>query len=537
VDYDAVVIGSGIGGLTAALTLARAGQRVLVLEQHYLPGGWAHSFALEGYTFSPGVHYVGEVGPTGGLRRLLEGLGVARHVRLRELSRDGYDHLCLGGERYDVPAGRERHIEALGRRFPRHAAAITRYFRTLRQVYEELQRVDQLFHFPDVLRAPARAPTLFRFGFRPLASVLDACGIDDPLLRGFLTAQCGNHGLAPDQVSFPVHAAMIEHYLEGGYYPVGGARRLVAGYLRELRAHRGEIRLSTRVSRILLERGRAVGVELATGERIRARTVISNADPAVTYGRLLDPTDAPLQRWRAKRAKRSVSALSLLLATDLDLPRLGYDSGNYWWYRDHDVGRAFHDMQRRVPTGSIDALFVAISTLKDPAMRSDGRHTLEMFTFVPWEPFAQWGETVTGARPADYEAHKRALEGRMLDAAERVIPGLRDHVVFSSLGTPLTNDFYCETARGACYGTAKTAFQVGPFSFPTRTSIPALYQCGASTVSHGIAGAAISGLFVVRDVLGARDAMDCLGPNDGSLVLEPHDAPAPAKRERAIART
>src|SRR5690606_3033312 len=108
VDYDAIVIGSGVGGLTAALTLARAGQRVLVLEQHYLPGGWAHSFSLEGYTFSPGVHYVGEVGPTGGLRRVLEGLGVARHVRLRELSRDGYDHLSLGGERYDVPAGRER---------------------------------------------------------------------------------------------------------------------------------------------------------------------------------------------------------------------------------------------------------------------------------------------------------------------------------------------------------------------------------------------------------------------------------------------
>ena len=77
-DFDTIVIGSGAGGLTAALSLARVGQRVLVLEQHNLPGGWCHSFSLEGFLFSPGVHYIGQLHTRGRLRRIYEGLGVAK---------------------------------------------------------------------------------------------------------------------------------------------------------------------------------------------------------------------------------------------------------------------------------------------------------------------------------------------------------------------------------------------------------------------------------------------------------------------------
>ena len=81
VDVDSIVIGSGAGGLTAALALARGGDRVLVLEQHYLPGGWCHSFPLGGYQFNTGVHYVGTLGPGGGLRRIYEGLGVTDKLK------------------------------------------------------------------------------------------------------------------------------------------------------------------------------------------------------------------------------------------------------------------------------------------------------------------------------------------------------------------------------------------------------------------------------------------------------------------------
>ncbi len=526
-DCDTVVIGSGIGGLSAALALARAGQRVIVLEQHYLPGGWTHSFTLEGHTFSPGVHYLGELEEGANLRRFFEGLGVGRHLAFQELSPDGYDHLLVAGERYDVPKGPERHTERMKRRFPRIAGGIERYFATCRAIAKELDGAGDLLSLPALVSAPFRLPTLTRWGFAKLDALLDACGIDDPLARAFLCGQCGNHGLAPEHVSLPAHAVMIQHYMHGAYYPVGGAKRIPAAFLKELRAHGGSIELRTRVREILVERGRAIGVRLESGDTIRSKNVVSNADAALTYETLL-PSSARLQRQRARRMRPSTSSISLFAATDMDLS--AYDSGNYWWYRHADVAGVYRRMEQQLPGRELEGLFVSISSLKDP--RPHREHTLEMFTFVPHHAFSKWAGSTTGMREAGYESLKRGLMGTMLRAADQVIPGLSRRLTFAELGTPLTNDFYCASWRGACYGIAKTPWQVGPFAFQTRAPVKNLYLAGASTVSHGVAGAGISGLFAAQAALGLPDASELLALADGSLRI----IPAPAET-RALAAT
>jgi all-trans-retinol 13,14-reductase len=529
--WDTIVIGSGIGGLAAAVALARTGQRVLVVEQHYLPGGWSHSFTLEGHSFSPGVHYVGELEEGRGLRRVLEGLGVARHLRFREIAPDGYDHISIGGQRFDVPAGRERLLERLRDRFPKLKKPLGRYFDSSRALIDELWRVDQLLRFPEVLRLPWRAPSLVRWAMRPLDALFHGCGIDDASARAILSAQCGNHGLAPSEVSAPVHAIMTEHYLEGAYYPCGGGRRIVSAFLKELRAHGGELRMSTRVRKILVDSGRTTGVELDSGEKLTSEYVVSDADAALTYEKLVDG-GATWQRRRARSKRPSVSSLSLFAAVEMDLEALGYDAGNYWWYAHGDVDGIYRRMARRLPAAEIEGLFVSISSLKDPNAHRRGCHTLEVFTFVPYEPFARFANGEPGQRSPDYEALKHSLKEKMLRALERSIPGVRSHLVFAELGTPITNDFYCETRSGGCYGIAKTPGQVGPFAFSTRAPIRGLFLCGASTLSHGVAGAAISGVFAARDLLGKSDMSECLADPDGSLRIEPYEG-RPALRRQA----
>src|SRR5580698_6133853 len=142
--WDTIVIGSGSGGLTCAVALARAGQRVLVLEQHYLPGGWCQSFSLDGYRFSPGVHYLGALGPGGALRRLYEGLELSDDLEFCEMSPDGFDHFLIEGERFDVPKGFARYFARLVERFPHEREGLRRYFAEIRRVQEAVCACDKM---------------------------------------------------------------------------------------------------------------------------------------------------------------------------------------------------------------------------------------------------------------------------------------------------------------------------------------------------------------------------------------------------------
>jgi len=520
VDYDVIVIGSGAGGLAAAVPLAQAGMKVLVCEQHEVPGGWTHSFTLEGYRFSPGVHYVGGLHPGGSLRRKYEGLGVSQDLAFCEINPDGYDHMFIGEERFDIPKGRDNYANRLKERFPHEATGIDGYMEAVANMIENLESIARGTRGEQA----AAIPSVMRWAMKSGRELIEH-HVSDPLLVAILCGQAGDHGMPPSEVLSFLHAGITHHYFEGAYFPLGGGFAIPRAFVRALKRAGGEIRLNTEVDQILLEGDRAIGVRLVDGSEIRSKYVISNADPEVTFGKLVgrEHISEKLRR-RLDKTKYSTSALSLFFAVDMDLRAAGLDSGNFWFY-DHDdidelyrLGRTDNALTADYPP----MMFMTATTLKDPSKMHSGHHTCEAFTFVGYDAFKKWAHEKSGERSSGYQGLKEDLSWKMFKAIEKRVPGISDHIVFWNLGTPLTNEHYINVTRGSLYGIEKNRRQVGPRAFPAQTEFEGLLMCGASTSNFGVSGVTSTGLQAASSILNCSTS-DLLNQNGPELQIYPSD--------------
>src|SRR4051812_8311559 len=148
-EFDTIIIGSGAGGLASAICMARAGQKVLVLEQHYVPGGWCHSFLIDGQRFSPGVHYIGRVDKGKSTADLLEGLEIANDLTFFRMNAKAYEHCWIGDERIDMPAGIDNLFESLSKRFPHEKKGLKKYLKLAEQVSTQLYLIPKMKGFWD----------------------------------------------------------------------------------------------------------------------------------------------------------------------------------------------------------------------------------------------------------------------------------------------------------------------------------------------------------------------------------------------------
>ncbi len=500
-SWDAVVIGSGPGGLTTAACLGSAGKRVLVLEAHDLAGGNAQVFRRhhgeDWYEFDVGVHYIGECGPGGLFTVIFDALGVGDRMDFRPLDADGFDTLVYPDFTLRVPAGWDEYRDRLVDQFPNDRAGIERTLAILQTVAAEARSL------PGEDRE-----TYDQWALRPLSELFSECELS-PEACAVLDHWSGLYAGPPEQTATAMHAGIIGHYMNGAFYPEGGGQMIPARLIEVIEAVGGEVRCLSPVDRIVIEGGRAVGVQLENGERIDAPMVVSNADYRRTMrdlvgGEHLNPATLA---W-AEDATMTLGLVCVYVVVDIEIDG---PNTNYFVFPDYRTDEVYAELDEgALPAGEVPFAYVALASRKDPdnsELCPPGHTNFQIMTLAP-RGYDYWGVEKGPAdggryrRDDTYRERKDDITDRLITAAEKALGPFRDHIVHVETATPLSHERYTRSSEGTSYGYMHSPEQLGPNRPAFRTEVDGLWVVGANTVSgHGIAGAMSGGVFCASDIL------------------------------------
>jgi prolycopene isomerase len=481
--YDAIVIGSGMGGLVTATQLAAKGANVLVLERYLIPGGSAGYFEREGYRFDVGASMIFGFGDRGTTNLLTRALA-AVNVSIETIPDPVQIHYHLP-EKLELKVHRdyEKFLQELTEYFPHEKAGIRQFYDECWKVFNclnvmELLSLEELGYLTRIFfQRPGACLGLVKYLPQNVGDIARRY-IKDPSLLRFIDMECYCWSVVPADRTPMINAGMVfsDRHYGGINYPKGGVGQIAQKLVEGLEKAGGRIQYKARVTNIIREKGKAVGVKLASGEEYRARRIVSNATRWDTFEKLMPKSEMPAaeQKWQ-QRYQKSPSFFSLHLGVKAEVLPLGTEC--------HHI--LLDDWTKL--ESALGTLFVSIPTLLDPDLAPPGHHIIHAFT-------PDWMEHWQDLSPSDYESEKEAVAEQLIDRLEVIFPGLSAGLDYQEAGTPRTHRRFLGRDDGT-YGPIPSRKLWGLLGMPfNRTSIPGLYCVGDSTFpGQGLNAVAFSG--------------------------------------------
>lgn len=489
-DFDIIVIGSGIGGLTAAALLARYGKRVLVCESHSIPGGAAHSFQRQGFKFDSGPSfYCGLSNQRPSLNPLRQVLDILEES-IQTVTYDPLGHYHFPEGTFPVYCDEKRYREAVAKITPQGAKELAEFEKRLLYIYEGLREIPTIAlrsdwqlipillgrYFPSLLKLLPQLRLIQSSG----GEVMDKT-VSDAWVRRLIDLECfllsglKAHGTVAPEIAF----MLGERSRAGVEYPIGGSGAIIEALVRGLKRWGGELRLNTHVEQILVESGKAVGVRSRKGDIIKSPVVISNATIWDTCTKLLSKEDLPPSD---RQKSLAIPAVDSFMHLHLGIRARGLEE-----LTGHHV--VVHDTSQEITVPG-NTCMISIPSIWDNNLAPPDCHVIHAYTL---EPYQGW------ERDEDYQQKKKARSQPLFRAIEKIIPDIRDRIVLELIGTPLTHAHYLRRHQGT-YGAAIPPNQG---IFPScHTPIRGLYRVGDSTMPGiGVPAVAASGILCANTLV------------------------------------
>ena len=489
-SYDVVVIGSGFGGVSAAALLQRAGLSVLLCEQDAGLGGYAHTFELGPYRFDPAVRVTYNGARDGLYHAVLSHLGTADRVELVDVGRM-YDVQLPDGRTVKCEASVDGLIEGHARVFPDSAQGFERFFRTMLKMHVQGHAMPMNLGLHNLDATAARFPEYFAHLRRTMDDVAREHLPDDAQARSAVNASWPYQGVVPSALSFVAIGQVVMNGAEGTYYAKGGFSRLIDATVAGLEAHGGEVVTANGAAKIHVDGGRVDAVTLESGATVKARYVVSNADPYITFLQLVGEAELPTAFVRKlRRYTLSHSAFVAFVATDQDLHALDVAHEVFvptQWDHEEDAAR--------IAAGRPAGVWLGIPSLVDDTLGPAGDHPIAISAIAAHDIGRPWNDV--------REQYTREL----IELAERVIPELGRNLKFLETATPDTLHRFTRNAGGAMYGFEHTPTQIGTKRLPHATPIDGLLLSGSWTIpGSGSLRCFASGVHTAAVILGAEGA-------------------------------
>lgn len=480
-----VIIGSGLGGLTTGVTLAKNGYRVTVVEQGARVGGCLQCFSRHGVKFETGMHFVGSADEGQVLRRLTRYLEIDTKLRLSRLDTRRYYVVGLRGRRFEFANGREAFIERMAEDFPQEKDHLRRYMDVVGQV-----AAASSLH--SLAGGETDTAVMARYQLRSINEVIDSL-IGDPLLRDVLVGDLPLYAAERDKTPFSTHAFIMDFYNQSAFRFVGGSETLAQALVEVLREYGGEVLTRQRATRVVCDSRRATGVEVNDETFLAADYVISAIHPLRTLELLRDTSlIRPAYRQRLLGIPQTVGAFSVYLRFKpgavpyMNYNFFGYNANSPWGcelYQEDEWPKGYLYMHER-------------DAEEQPFARAG-----VVLTYMRMEELARWAATTVGRRGDDYRAFVRGRAERLIASLDGQFPGLASQVADYYVSSPLTYRDYTGTEGGSLYGVAKDISLGSAGRVPHRTRVPNLFLAGQNVNSHGMLGVLVATMVACGELL------------------------------------